>query len=121
MTTAGNEHPITIEQNPNRVRVLIGGVIVAETTRALTLKEATLAPVQYIPREDAQMDLFNRTDHTSHCPYKGDATYYTVMAGGIVARNAAWSYEQPIAAVKQIAGRIAFYPEKVDAIEELRG
>ncbi len=121
MTTAGLDHPITIEPNPHRVRVLIGGVIVAETTRALTLKEATLPPVQYIPREDAQMDLFDRTDHTSHCPYKGDATYYTVTAGGIVARNAAWSYEQPLPAAKQIAGHIAFYPEKVDAIEELRG
>jgi uncharacterized protein (DUF427 family) len=121
MSTPGNEHPITVEENPHRVRVLIGGVIVAETTRALTLKEATLRPVQYIPREDAQMDLFDRTDHTSHCPYKGDATYYTVMAGGIVARNAAWSYEQPLPGVGEIAGRIAFYPEKVDAIEELRG
>jgi uncharacterized protein (DUF427 family) len=121
MTTAGSDHPITIEPNPHRVRVLIGGVIVAETTRALTLKEAQLAPVQYIPREDAQMDLFDRTDHTSHCPYKGDATYYTVTAGGIVARNAVWSYEQPLAGVSEIAGRIAFYPEKVDAIEELRG
>ena len=121
MTTAGSDHPITIERNPHRVRVLIGGVIVAETTRALTLKEAQLAPVQYIPREDAQMDLFDRTDHTSHCPYKGDATYYTVTAGGIVARNAVWSYEQPLAGVSEIAGRIAFYPEKVDAIEELRG
>ena len=121
MTTAGSDHPITIEPNPNRVRVLIGGVIVAETTRALTLKEATLPPVQYIPREDAQMDLFDRTDHTSHCPYKGDATYYTVTAGGIVARNAVWSYEQPLPGVREIAGYVAFYPEKVDAIEELRG
>ena len=121
MTTAGSDHPITIEPNPHRVRVLIGGVIVAETTRALTLKEGQLRPVQYIPREDAQMDLFDRTDRTSHCPHKGDATYYTVTAGGIVARNAVWSYEHPIAAVAQIAGHIAFYPEKVDAIEELRG
>jgi uncharacterized protein (DUF427 family) len=121
MTTPGSDHPITIEPNPNRVRVLIGGVIVAETTRALTLKEATLPPVQYIPREDAQMDLFDRTDHTSHCPYKGDATYYTVTAGGIVARNAVWSYEQPLPGVREIAGHVAFYPEKVDAIEELRG
>jgi uncharacterized protein (DUF427 family) len=115
------DHPISITWNSHRVRVLVGGVIVAETTRALTLKEATLAPVQYIPREDAEMDLLERTDHASHCPYKGDAAYYTVMAGGIVARNAAWTYEQPFAAVKEIAGRLAFYPGKVDAIEELNG
>jgi uncharacterized protein (DUF427 family) len=67
------------------------------------------------------MDLFDRTEHTSHCPYKGDATYYTVTAGGIVARNAVWSYEQPLPGVREIAGHVAFYPEKVDAIEELRG
>jgi uncharacterized protein (DUF427 family) len=121
MKEPGPGHPITIEANPHRVRVLVGGVIVAETTRALTLREATLPPVQYIPREDAQMDLFDRTDHASHCPYKGDAAYYTISAGGIVARNAVWTYEEPYAAVKEIAGRLAFYPGKVDAIEELNG
>jgi uncharacterized protein (DUF427 family) len=121
MKEPGPDHPITIEPSPHRVRVLVGGVIVAETMRALTLREAQLAPVQYIPREDAQMDLFERTDHASHCPYKGDAAYYTVMAGGLVARNAAWTYEQPFPGVKDIAGRIAFYPSKVDAIEELNG
>jgi uncharacterized protein (DUF427 family) len=121
MKQPGPDHPITIEPNPHRVRVLVGGVIVAETTRALTLKEARLPPVQYIPREDAQMDLFERTEHKSHCPYKGDAAYYTVTAGGIVARNAAWTYEQPYPAVGEIAGHLAFYPGKVDAIEELNG
>lgn len=115
------DHPIAIEANPHRVRVLVGGVIVAESTRALTLKEAHLPPVQYIPREDAQMDLFERTEQKSHCPYKGDAAYYTVTAGGILAKNAVWTYEQPFPAVRQIAGHLAFYPEKVDAIEELNG
>src|SRR3954453_21439989 len=91
MTEPSAAHPITITPNPNRIRVVLGGVIVAETTRALTLKEGQLPPVQYIPREDAQMDLYDRTDHTSHCPFKGDATYYTVTGGGIVARNAVWS------------------------------
>jgi uncharacterized protein (DUF427 family) len=121
MTEPGSEHPIAITPNPNRVRVVLGGVIVAETTRALTLKEADLPPVQYIPREDARMDLFDRTDHATHCPYKGDATYYTVMAGGLVARNAVWSYEQPFPAAAPIREHLAFYPNKVDAIEELRG
>ena len=119
MREPGPDHPITIEPNPHRVRVVLGGFIVAETTRALTLKEAQLPPVQYIPREDAQMDLFERTNHASHCPYKGDAVYYTVTAGGLVRRNAAWSYEQPEPAAAAIAGHLAFYPNKVDAIEEL--
>jgi uncharacterized protein (DUF427 family) len=119
MKEPGPDHPIAIEPNPRRVRVVVGGFIVAETTRALTLKEAHFPPVQYIPREDAQMDLFERTDRASHCPYKGDAAYYTVTAGGIVARNAAWIYENPYPAVKEIAGHLAFYPDRVEAIEEL--
>ena len=117
MKQPGPDHPITIAPNPHRVRVLIGGVIVAETTRALTLSEAALPPVQYIPREDAQMDLFERTEQTSHCPYKGEAAYYTVTAGGIVAKNAVWTYEEPYPAMKEITGHLAFYPNRVDAIE----
>ena len=121
MAEPASDHPITIVPNPNRVRVVLGGMIVAETTRALTLKEADLPPVQYIPREDVHMDLFDRTHHASHCPHKGDAAYYTVMAGGLVARNAAWTYEQPLPAAAPIRDHLAFYSSKVDAIEELRG
>jgi uncharacterized protein (DUF427 family) len=119
MKPPGPEHPIVIVRNPHRIRVVLGGVIVAETTRALTLKEASLPPVQYIPREDAATDLLERSEHSSHCPYKGDASYFTLTAGGLVKRNAVWSYEKPHEAVKKIAGHLAFYPNKVDAIEEL--
>lgn len=118
MAEPGPDHPITLAENPHRIRVVLGGVIVAETTRALTLSEARFPPVHYIPREDASMDLFDRTAHTSHCPYKGDASYYTVTAGGLVRENAAWSYERPRPAVAALAGRLAFYPSRVDAIEE---
>jgi uncharacterized protein (DUF427 family) len=114
------DHPITIAPNPNRVRVLVGGVIVAETTRALTLKEAALPIVQYIPRADVAMDLLERSSRKTHCPYKGDASYWDITAGGLRARDAVWSYEAPFAAVNGIAGHLAFYPDKVDAIEELR-
>jgi uncharacterized protein (DUF427 family) len=114
------DHPISIAPNPNRVRVLLGGVIVAETTRALTLKEASLPAAQYIPRADVAMDLLERSSHKTHCPYKGDASYWDVTAGGMRARDAVWAYETPFAAVGQIAGHVAFYPSKVDAIEELK-
>jgi uncharacterized protein (DUF427 family) len=120
MKEPGPDHPITIEPNGSRVRVLLGGVIVAETTRALTLKEAALPAVQYIPREDAAMDLLERSSRTTHCPYKGDASYWDITAGGVTARDAVWSYQHPFAAVKDIAGRLAFYPGKVDAIEVLK-
>lgn len=113
------DHPISITANPNRIRVVLGGVIVAETTQALTLKEASYPPVQYVPRADVQLDLFERTQRSSHCPYKGDASYFSVMAGGLERGDAAWSYEAPLPAVKEIAGHLAFYPNKVDAIEEL--
>ncbi len=119
MKEPGPGHPITIEPNPNRVRVMIGGVIVAETTKALTLREANLRPVQYIPRADLEADLFEPSATTSHCPYKGDASYWTAMAGGITKRDCAWSYEAPYPAVAAIAGHVAFYPDRVDAIEEL--
>lgn len=118
MKVAEQDHPITVTPNPHRIRVVLGGFIVAETTNALTLREATLPVVQYIPREDVHMDLLDKTERRTHCPYKGDATYYTVMAGGLVRDNAAWSYENPFPAVQAIAGHIAFYPNKMDAIEE---
>jgi len=114
------DHPITIEKNPHRIRVVLGGFIIAETTEALTLREATLPAVAYIPRKDVRMDLLEPTDHRTHCPYKGDASYFTATAGGLVRDNAAWSYETPFPAVGDIAGHVAFYPEKVDAIEEFR-
>ena len=96
MKEPGPDHPITITRNPHRIRVMLGGFIVAETTQALTLQEATLPAVQYIPREDVQMDLLDSTDHHTHCPYKGDASYFTVNGGGLVRENAAWSYENSV-------------------------
>jgi uncharacterized protein (DUF427 family) len=113
------EHPITIEPNPNRVRVLFDGRVVADTTRALTMRETILPPVQYIPREDADMSLLERTAHKTHCPYKSDAAYYTIRTGARVAENAVWTYEDAYPAVAAIKGYLAFYPDRVDRIEEL--
>jgi len=113
------DHPITIAPNPNRVRVVFDGRVVADTTRALTMKEASLPPVQYIPREDADMSLLERTAHKTHCPYKSDASYYTIRAGERAAENAVWTYEDPYPAVAPIKGHLAFYPNRVDRIEEL--
>lgn len=119
MKKPGPDHPISISKNPHRIRVMLGGFIVAETTEALTLSEASLPPVHYIPRRDVHMDLMEPTERRTHCPYKGEASYFKATAGGLVRDNAAWSYETPHAPVGAIAGHLAFYPEKVDAIEEL--
>ena len=111
------EHRITIEPNPKRVRVVFNGRVVADTTRALTLREATLPPVQYIPRKDVDMTLLARTDRTTYCPYKGDASYFSITVGGQRSVDAVWSYETPYMAVAEIKDHLAFYPDRVDAIE----
>ena len=111
-------HPITIEPNPARVVVTVAGRVVADTRRALTLREADYPPVQYIPREDVDLSLLLRNDHASYCPFKGDAAYYSIPAGGDRSVNAVWTYEQPYDAVREIAGHLAFYPSRVDSIEQ---
>lgn len=113
----GPDHPITITPTGQRVRVRVGGQLVADTTRALTLREASYPGVQYIPRADVDMTLVERSSHTTHCPYKGDASYYGIPSGGPRSRDAIWSYEDPAPAVAAIAGHFAFYPDRVDAIE----
>jgi len=118
MKIPGPDHPITIEPNPRRVRVTLNGRVVADTRRALTLREASYPPVQYIPRADIDMALFKRTAHASHCPYKGDAAYFTLEADGRTSENAVWSYEAPYPAVAAIKEHVAFYPSRVDRIEE---
>jgi uncharacterized protein (DUF427 family) len=119
MKLPGPDHPITITPNPKRLRVTFAGQVVAETTRALTLQEASYPPVHYIPREDTDAALLKRTERSTHCPYKGDASYYSIEAGGRRAENAIWSYEAPFPAMQQIAGHLAFYPDRVDRIEEM--
>lgn len=119
MKLPGPDHPITITPNPKRLRVTFNGQVVAETARALTLQEASYPPVHYIPREDADAALLRRTERSTHCPYKGDASYYSIEAGGRRAENAIWSYEAPFPAMAGIAGHLAFYPDRVDRIEEL--
>ena len=111
------DHPITITPTKGRVQVKLGGRVIADSTRALTLREASYPPVQYIPREDAQMTFFQSTAHKTHCPYKGDASYFSLKAGDKSAENAVWSYVEPYPAVKEIAGHLAFYPDRVDSID----
>src|SRR5450756_1714356 len=93
MKLPGPDHPITITATPKRIRVSAGGVVIADTTHALTLKEASYPAVQYVPREDADMALLARTDRVTHCPYKGDASYFSIKADGKTLENAIWTYE----------------------------
>jgi uncharacterized protein (DUF427 family) len=112
----GPDHPITITRSGKNVRVSFAGKTIADTTRALELKEASYPAVFYIPRADADMTALTMTDHHTHCPYKGDASYFSIAAGGRSVENAVWSYEAPFPAVAEIKEYLAFYPKKVDEI-----
>lgn len=98
------------------MQVTVAGRVIADSRDALTLREAAYPAVQYIPRKDVDMAQLERTAHASYCPYKGDAAYYSIPAGGERSANAIWTYEQPYAAVAAIKDHVAFYPDRVDAI-----
>ena len=112
----GPDHPITIERNPVRVVVSVAGRVIADTRDALTLRESTYSPVQYIPLKDVDMSLLEPTDQSTYCPYKGDCAYYSIPIGGDKSVNAVWTYEVPFAAVAEIKEHFAFYPDRVDEI-----
>ena len=113
----GPDHPITITPTAGNVTVTLDGQVIARSSKALTLQEASYPPVQYIPRADVDLAQLTATDHTTHCPYKGDASYYSITAGGKRSVNAIWSYEDPHDAVAVIKDHMAFYPDRVDTIE----
>ena len=113
---SGPDHPISIETNLSRVVVKVGGRIVADTRSALTLREASYPAVQYIPRRDVDMAALVRSEHTTYCPYKGDASYYSIPAGGNRSKNAVWTYETPFEEMAQIKDYVAFYADRVDEI-----
>jgi uncharacterized protein (DUF427 family) len=107
-------HKVEHELSPRWVRVEINGQIIADTKRALLLRETGMRPVYYFPREDVRTDLMEPTDLSTHCPYKGDASYWTIKVGDRVVKDVVWSYEQPYPEHEEIAGHMAFYWNKVD-------
>jgi len=114
----GADHPITIVPSRARIVVTVAGRTVADTYAALTLQEASYPPVLYVPRQDVDMALLQPTEHRTYCPYKGDCTYFSIPTGGERSANAVWTYADPFAAVAAIKGHLAFYPDRVDAIQE---
>jgi uncharacterized protein (DUF427 family) len=106
----GPDHPITITPTGSRVTFTAGGKVVADTTNALTLQEASYPPVQYVPLTDVDPALIAATDHQTYCPYKGEASYWSLPG----AENAVWGYQDPYDAVAPIKGHVAFYPDKVE-------
>lgn len=109
------EHPITVAPTGKHVTVRVNGEVVADTDDALTLQESTYPAVQYIPMRDVVASKLTSSDTTTYCPFKGDASYYNVTtSSGDVVEDAIWTYERPYPAVGDIAGHVAFYPDKAD-------
>jgi len=112
----GPDHPITITPTGGRVVVGVNGLIIADTTAALTLQESTYPAVQYIPLADVDPALLKRTETSTYCPYKGDASYYTLALPDGDLADSVWTYEQPSEAVAPIAGHVAFYTDRVEMV-----
>lgn len=112
MKIPGPDHPITIAPHPKHVVVTIAGRTIADTHDALALREADYPIVLYIPRKDVNMALLARSTHTTHCPYKGDASYFSLpnIPHG---ENAIWTYEEPYLPAAAIKEHLAFYPDRV--------
>jgi uncharacterized protein (DUF427 family) len=113
----GRDHPITIEPAGQRIIVRAGNQVVADTTAALTLREAGYRPVHYIPIKDVDQTMLRPSSTSTYCPYKGDASYYSITGPDGLIQDAIWTYEHPYAAVDAIAGHLAFYPDRVEIIE----
>jgi len=118
MSTQQQGHTVSTEPRHKLVRVTVGGELVAESRRALALHETHLRTRWYLPIEDVREGVLEPSDTTSHCPYKGDASYYSVRAGGELHPDLVWTYRDPIADVREIAGLVSFYDEKVDLTVE---
>ena len=117
-TSAWAKHPeyrVDFESCPRRLRALFAGASVADSGRAMYMLEGGHVPVYYFPRADVRVDLMRRTDHATFCPFKGEASYWSIAAGGRVAENAAWSYETPFEEVAGIKDYVAFYWDQMDA------
>jgi uncharacterized protein (DUF427 family) len=117
MKIPGPDHPITLEPATRRWRARFAGEVIADTANAIVLREAAYPPRVYFPRADVDMARLTRTAHTTHCPYKGDAAYFSVTGDGQAAENAVWTYEQPYPAMQAIDGRLSFYTDKVEVYE----
>jgi len=117
--TPGPDHPISIKPCADHVQVLLGGTVIADTHAALTLQESTYPPVLYIPLADVGKGLLEASSHSTYCPYKGDCSYYSIVAGKTKAKDAVWRYAEPYPAVSAIQDYVAFYPDRVDAIKRI--
>jgi uncharacterized protein (DUF427 family) len=110
----GPDHPITVTRTGHRVTATAEGRTIADSTATLTLQEGRYPAVEYFPRADVDMSQLERTEHATYCPYKGDASYYSLRTDDRLLDNAVWTYETPHPALAEIKEYVAFYPDRVD-------
>jgi uncharacterized protein (DUF427 family) len=115
-TEALKPHTLYFEDSPRRVRVVLDGEIVADSKRVKLMHETGLLPIYYFPQEDVRSELLEESEHTTHCPFKGDASYWSVRVGERVAENAVWSYPEPLEDAPPLAGYLAFYWRKMETM-----
>ena len=118
--SASDDHPIRIVANPKRLRASLNGRVIADTMHALTLFEASYPGVRYVPLADVDMTVLRKSTHKTRCPYKGEASYYSIVTADGVAENAIWTYENPFPAAANIAGHLAFDTARVDLFEGVK-
>ncbi|OYW92465.1 MAG: hypothetical protein B7Z13_09825 [Caulobacterales bacterium 32-67-6] len=114
MSNANTNHALEIRPSSTRMRAAVAGHVIADSDNVMVLREGAMAPVAYFPRDDIEMGYFARTGRSTHCPFKGDAAYYTVTLEGEVLENVAWTYEDPLPGATQIDGLVAFYTDRVE-------
>jgi uncharacterized protein (DUF427 family) len=107
-------HTITVEPADRHVEISLGGVKLAESDRAVRLSETGLQDRYYLPREDVRTEYLRPTDTKTTCPFKGEASYWSIDIDGEVHPDLVWSYQDPIPAAAGIAGLLCFYAEHVD-------
>lgn len=112
------EHTVVVEPHPARIRVAFAGETIADSRRALRVREASYPPVVYLPRADVKAECIEKTDHSTYCPFKGHASYYSIRVGDRVAENAIWSYEDPYDQVAELKDCAAFYLDRIDSLTE---
>ena len=117
----GPDHPITFEASRPRMRASFDDHVIADTDDALIVREANYPAVYYFPVDDVEMGFLGKTDHQTYCPYKGEASYWSILMDGDLVENAVWSYEDPYPAAAALKGRLAFYPNHVEVYEWREG
>ncbi|WP_245296814.1 MULTISPECIES: DUF427 domain-containing protein [Rhodomicrobium] len=110
------DHRVDLEPGPHHVQVIFNGEVIADSMAAVTVNESTYPPVHYVPLADVRQDVLRASDHTSYCPFKGRANYWSLDVGGKRAENAVWAYNEPYDEVAELKGKVAFYPSQVDQI-----